>query len=319
MDKTVATQKKLPKLSNLFHRKPKVDQNGNPIYKKKKKLFKSRVNRSFGGDLAFILFLLIGGIFMGFPMIYAISNSFKPMNELWLYPPNLIVRNPTTANYRDLFNVMSNSLVPLSKYLFNTIFVTAVGTFFRVISASMCAYPISKRNFRGNKFIMEMIKAAMMFTTVAATLSNYIIMSALGFIDTFYALVIPALGSSMALYLVKNFMDQFPDSVLEAARIDGAGEFRTFWTIVMPNMKPAWMTLVVFAVQEYWNQGASVYIYREELKSLQYALSQVAADGIARAGVSAAIQIVMMIVPVATFLITQSNIIETMATSGMKD
>ena len=166
---------------------------------------------------------------------------------------------------------------------------------------------------------MEMIKAAMMFTTVAATLSNYIIMSALGFIDTFYALVIPALGSSMALYLVKNFMDQFPDSVLEAARIDGAGEFRTFWTIVMPNMKPAWMTLVVFAVQEYWNQGASVYIYREELKSLQYALSQVAADGIARAGVSAAIQIVMMIVPVATFLITQSNIIETMSTSGMKD
>jgi ABC-type glycerol-3-phosphate transport system permease component len=144
-------------------------------------------------------------------------------------------------------------------------------------------------------------------------------MANLGWIDTYYAILIPALGSSFSLYLIKQYMDQFPDTVLEAARIDGAGEFRIFFNILMPSIKPGWLTLIVFAVQNFWNQGSSIYIYREELKTLSYALGQISGAGIARTGVSMAIQIVMMSVPVIVFVITQSNIVETMATSGMKD
>ena len=132
---------KLPKNKQetvgIFRKRPKYDEEGNRIYYKKKKLIKSRVNRSVGGDIAMVLFLLIAGVFMAFPMIYAISNSFKPLHELWLFPPNLIVKNPTGANYRDMFTILSNSTVPFTRYLFNTLFITVGATFLRVISASM--------------------------------------------------------------------------------------------------------------------------------------------------------------------------------------
>ena len=312
IDDEVQVVYKNPKpLFGIIKRRPKYDENGRLIYYKKKKLFKyNRVNRSFSGDLMMFAFLLIAGAFMAFPLVYAVSQSLKPLHELWLFPPNLIVKNPTFKNYIDLFNIMSNSLVPMSKYLFNTIFITLIGTIFRVISASMCAYPVSKRQFKGKNF---------MFAAPAATIANYIIMANLGWIDTYYSILIPALGNSTAMYLVKQFIDQFPDSVLEAARIDGAGEFRIFWQILMPSIKPGWITLIVFAVQDFWNMGSSIFIYREELKTLAYALSQIAAAGIARAGVATAVSIVMMLVPVITFVITQSNILETMSTSGMKD
>ncbi len=303
----------------IFKKRPKYDEEGNLIYYKKKKIIKSRVNRSAGGDIAMVLFLLIAGVFMAFPMIYAISNSFKPLHELWLFPPNLIVRNPTGSNYRDMFTILSNSTVPFSRYLFNTLFITIGATLLRVISASMAAYPLSKEKFRGRNAINKLITMTLMFAAPAAALANYLIMANLGWIDTWLCLLVPALGSSFSLYLIRGFVDQFPDSVLEAARIDGAGEFRIFWSILMPNMKPAWMTLIVFSVKDYWNQGATIYIYREELKTLNYAMGQIAAEGVARAGVSMAINVIMMIVPVLTFLVTQSNIIETMATSGMKD
>jgi len=319
-DEVVVTYKNPKPLFGIIKRRPKYDENGHLIYYKKKKLFRyNRVNRSFSGDLFLFIFLLVGGAFMAFPLVYAISQSLKPLHELFLFPPNLIVKNPTFNNYIDLFNIMSNSLVPMSKYIFNTAFLTVVGTIFRVISASMCAYPLSKRQFKGKDFIFSIVTIALMFAAPAAAIAQYMIMANLGWIDTYYAILIPALGNSMALYLVRQFIDQFPDTVLEAARIDGAGEFRIFWQILMPSIKPAWITLIIFAVQEFWNMGSSIFIYREELKTLAYALSQIAAAGIARAGVSTAISIVMMIVPVITFLITQSNILETMATSGMKD
>lgn len=307
-------------LGKIFGKKPpELDENGNPVYKKKKKLFKKRVNRSLGGDLALFLLLLIGGLFMGFPFVYALSNSLKPMNELFLFPPNLIVKNPTFKNYIDLVNIMSNSLVPFSKYLFNTLFITITGTFFNVIGPSLAAYPMSKRNFWGKEFWFKFSSIALMFTTTASTISNYIIMANLGWIDTYYSLLIPALGSSFSLYLIKQYMDGFPDVILESARMDGAGEFRIFFQILMPSIKPGWLTLIVFSVQNFWNTGSTIYIYREELKTLNYALGQIAAAGIARTGVSMAISIVMMLLPVFVFVISQSNIIETMATSGMKD
>lgn len=292
---------------------------GKPRRERHIRLVHKRVNRSLAGDLFLFFFLLLGGLFMGLPLVFAISNAFKPLDELWLFPPKFFVRHPTFKNFSDLLNIMSNSMVPFSKYLFNTVLITAVGTAGHVVFASMCAYPLAKRKFAGRNTIFSMIVLALMFNATVTAVPNYMIMSYIGWIDTYQSLIVPAFGMPLGLYLMKQFMEQISDSLLEAARIDGAKEWAVFWKIVMPHVKPAWLTLIVFSVQGLWNTGNSIYIYREELKPLGYALNQIAAAGISRAGVGAAVAVIMMIVPVTTFIITQSNIIETMTTSGIKE
>ena len=144
-------------------------------------------------------------------------------------------------------------------------------------------------------------------------------MSTLHMIDTYFALILPAIGSSLGLFLMKQFISVLPDSMIEAVKVDGAGTFRTYWSIVMPNVKPAWLTLAIFSFQGLWNSANTTYIYREDLKSLPYALNQVAAGGLIRAGAAAAISVIVLAVPLLLFICTQSRIIETMSTSGMKE
>ena len=278
-----------------------------------------KVNRSKGGNIALFVFIGVLGIFMSLPMVYAVGNAFKPLDELWLFPPPLFPKNPTLTNFSDLFRLLQNSWVPLSRYLFNTIFITVVGTTGSVIFASMCAFALAKIDFPGAGFIFKLIVTSLMFSTAVTSIPNYITMVRLNWIDTYKALIIPVMGSSLGLYLMKQFMSQIPDALIEASQIDGAGYIRIFWKIIMPNVKSAWLTLIVFSVQALWNMGASVYVYSEQLKTFPYAISQIISGGIARAGVGSAVTVIMMIVPIGTFLITQSNIIETMSTSGMKD
>ena len=119
---------------------------------------------------------------------------------------------------------------------------------------------------------------------------------------------------------MKQFMEaNIPDTLIEAAHIDGASENTVFFRIIMPLVKPAWLTMIVYSFQGLWNAGASIYIYSEELKTFNYAIGQILAGGIVRAGAGAASTVVMMLVPILVFVISQSNIIETMSSSGMKD
>lgn len=298
-----------------------MDATGTVKIKTKLRLWpKKRLNnRSRTVDAIIFLFLGAGAVFMALPLVFSISLSLKPLDELWVFPPTLFVRNPTTKNFSDLFTIMSNSLVPFSKYIFNTVAITLVGTMFHVIIASMCAYGLAKFKFRGKELLFQMIVLSLMFSGSVTGIPNFIILRYLGFIDTHLAIIIPAIGSSLGLYLMKQFMEQLPDAILEAARVEGATEVRVFTKIVMPMVKPAWLTLIVFSVQALWNNNGSIFIYREELKPLSYALSQIASAGIARAGVGAAVIVVMMSVPIITFLITQSGIIETMSSSGLKE
>ena len=285
------------------------------------KLMKKRaMNRSFGGDAAIGLFLLILGAFMALPMVYAISSSLKPLNELWIFPPRFFVQNPTLKNFTDLFTLMSDSWVPFSRYIFNTLFISVTGTFGHVIISSMCAYALSKHDFYGRKIIFSVIVLSLMFSGAVTSIPNYLIISKLGWMNTYFAIIVPAFSGSLGLYLMKQFMDtMIPASILESARLDGAGEFKIFWKIVMPIVKPAWLTLIVFSFQGLWNMGESLYIQDEKLKTINYAISQILAGGIARAGAGAAAAVVMMIMPVTVFVITQSNIVETMASSGIKE
>lgn len=283
-------------------------------------LIKKRVSRSRVVDLALFMFLLLGALFMLLPMVYAISSSLKPSNELWIFPPRFFVQNPTFKNFTDLFVLMSDSWVPFSRYILNTLFITSVGTFGHIILASLCAYPLAKYSFPGTKIFFRIVVLSLMFTGTVTAIPNFIIMSRLGWVDTYAAIIVPAFGMSLGLFLMKQFMEtSIPDSLLEAAKIDGASEIHIFWSIVMPLVKHAWLTLAIFSIQSLWGIGSSVFIYKEQLKTLVYAFSQIQAAGIARAGVGAAIGVIMMIVPVTVFIITQANIIETMTSSGMKE
>ena len=280
---------------------------------------RKRLNRSTGGTLAIFIVLGFFGLFSAMPLYLTIINAFKPLNELWVYPPKFYIINPTLENFSQLMTTLGNSSVVFGRYVFNTVLITVVGTIGQIVFGSMGAYAISKVRFPGHKIYFQIIVKSLMFTTAVTSIPSYLIMSKLGFIDTYWAVLLPACGGTLGLFLMKQFMDQISDTLMEAARIDGAGEFGIYWRIVMPNAKHAWLTVIVFSVQGLWNAGASPYIYTEEFKSLNYALGQITAAGIARAGVAAAISVLIMAVPITIFLITQSNIIETMSTSGMKD
>ncbi len=278
------------------------------------------LNRSVGGDAGIFTFLIIMGAFMFLPMVYVVMQSLKPLDELWMFPPKFYVVHPTLKNFSDLFTLLSDSWVPFSRYIFNTVFITFMGTFGNLLFSSLAAYAISKIPFPGRKGVFWLIQRSLMFTSTVTAIANFLTLSTLHLMDNPFALIIPAWGSSMGLYLMKQFMDSsISDSVLESARLDGCSEFRTFWVIAMPMVKPAWLTLIIYSFQGLWNTGASAYIYSEELKTLNYAIGQITAGGIARAGASAAGSVIMMIVPILVFVISQSNIIETMATSAMKD
>lgn len=257
---------------------------------------------------------------MMLPLVFAVSMSLKPVNELWVFPPTFLPRSPTLKNYRDLLSLMTDTWVPMSRYIFNTLFITIVGTIGHIIIASMAAYSLSKYKFPGSKAFFVMIRTSLMFSSAVLAIPNYLIMNSIGLIDSHRALILPAFSSTLGLFLMKQFMDQMiPISILESADIDGANEWIKFSKIVMPMVKPAWLTLMIFSVQSLWSTGASPFIYNEQLKTLPYALSQIASGGLARAGVGAAISILLLIGPLAVFIVSQSNIIETMATSGMKD
>jgi ABC-type glycerol-3-phosphate transport system permease component len=278
------------------------------------------LNRSRGGDTGIGIMLFILGAFMFLPMVYAISQSLKPLDELWKFPPNFIVRHPTVKNYTDLFRLMNTSWVPFSRYLFNTILISVAGTFGNLILSSMAAYAISKIKFPGRGWMFQMVVLSLMFSATAASIANFITMSILHWVDTYWSIIVPAWGSTLGLYLMKQFMESsVSDAVLESARLDGSSEFNTFIKIAMPMVKPAWLTLIVYSFQGLWNTGSSIYIYSEELKTFNYAISQILSGGVVRAGAGAASTVVMMLVPVTVFVITQSNIIETMSASGMKD
>jgi len=278
-----------------------------------------RISRSVGGDVFIFCFLCFVAIVLVIPLVYIVSNSLKPYNELFLFPPKLFVKNPTIDNYADLFSLISNSWVPFSRYLANTVFITAVGTLGNVLLGSMAAYAISKIRFPGANVLFKIIVLSLMFSSVVTQIPTYLIIAKIGWIDTYYALIVPALQSSLGIYLMKQFVDQVPDTLLEAAKIDGANDGRIYFSIIMPSVKPAWLTVIILSIQSLWNITGSNYIFSEQFKTLPVAMSQIVAGGIARAGASAAVSVVMLSVPVLSFIIAQSNVVETMATSGMKE
>lgn len=277
-----------------------------------------RHNRSIAGDVLLTLFLMLFGLFSLFPIVYIVVNAFKPLSEVFLFPPTLYVQNPTFNNFLDLKTIFEGFDIPLSRYIFNTLVIILLGTVGTVIFGSMAAFPLAKYKFPGSGIISNLIVYSLMFSASVVAIPNYLIMSKLHLVNTLWAVILPTIGSTLGLYLMKNFMVQIPDDIIEAAKIDGAKEITVFWRIVMPLCRPAWITLIILSFQALWGTTGGVFLYSENIKPLSYVLSQVVSSGISRTGVSSAIALILLIVPSIVFAISQSNVIETMATSGLK-
>ena len=274
---------------------------------------------ALAGDITTYIMLLLYGAFMALPLIYSVIQAFKPYNELFIFPPRFFARQPTSANFTQLFDLTSSTWVPFSRYVFNTILNTVVGTVLHILAAAMCAYPLAKNKFPGKKLIFNIVVWSLLFSGGVIEIPVYLVMSTLGIIDTYFAFWLPEIAVAMGTFLLKQNMAEIPNAMIEAARIDGASEWKILWRIAMPAVKPAWLTLAIFAFQRNWNATSSSYIYTETIKTLPAALSQITAAGsVARAGEAYAASVLMLIPPIIFFIIAQSSTVKTMAHAGIK-
>lgn len=282
------------------------------------KIKSNNINRGTSGNIVTLVTILILGIFMLMPLAYVINNAFKPIDELYKFPPTIFVQNPTTKNFIDMFNLIGETNMSFLRYVFNTVFLTTCAAVGQIIMASLCAYSISKIPFPGAKTVFRIIIFSLMFSDSVTAVPKFILFSKLGLVDTYWGMLIPSLVSTMGLFLMKQFMDNtVPNELLEAARIDGAGEIRIFSQIVMPLLKPAWFTLVILAIKTSWG-APSTNTYREVFKTLPQALEQISSGGISRTGVSSAAALIMLIIPIVAFIVTQSKMVDTMGSAGLK-
>lgn len=278
-----------------------------------------RVGNQLFGTICIFVFLLLLGLFMAMPIYLAVIMSFKPVHELFIFPPKLYVVDPTLDNYRDMFATLSDMWVPFSRYVFNSAFVTVCVTVAQCVFASMAAFVLAKCRIPGSNVLNKLIVTSLLYQSNVIYIMQYIIMAKLQMINTYSALILPAIASPMCLFLMRQSMSTVPDAMIEAAKVDGASMFTICWKIVMPNQKPALMTMIIFAFQAAWNIQGGTLVYKESLKTLPTVVQQAAASGLARAGVAMAAAVFMLVPPIVIFMIAQKNVIETMAHSGIKD
>ena len=277
-----------------------------------------RVSRSAAGNATVIIFLLIFGMFMILPLYYMVVSALKPTSELLYFPPKFYVIKPTLRNFLSLIKLQAQSDVPFERYLFNSVFVTVISTVGYVLLASMAAYALSKHKFPLKNTITKSVVFAILFRPEVTSVPLYILMVKAHIIDNYWALILPAMSGSFGVFLLQQFLDNVPNEMIEAARIDGASEFVIYRKLIMPMLKPAWMTVVIFTFISIWNTTAAQFIYSEDMKMLPAMLSSLSTAGVTRTGVAAAVGVLMMFPSVVIFLLSQNSIVETMAHSGLK-
>lgn len=285
-----------------------------------KKQFSKRFTRSKAGNVFYFLFLALAGLFSALPLIYSVVTSLKPLDEIMIFPPRFFVRRPTIANYSALSDILSGLEVPIDRYIFNSIFIALITTFFYIFVSSWAAFSMSKGKYSGRKVMFAIIQFALLFNGYTLALPQFFIMSKLHIVDTYWAYILPHMASTLGLFLMKQYMDGYvSDTFIEAGKIDGASYFRIFWQIVLPIIRPAMMTLTLFAFRDVWAFIPASTIYSEQIKTLPMIVTQVTSAGVARTGSAMALTVIMMIPPILVYLICQSRVVETMSSAGIKE
>jgi len=285
-----------------------------------KKPTANKFTRSKFGNFLCMLLIVGAGLFTMLPLIYAVVTSFKPIDELLIFPPTFFVRRPTTVNYVALPTLLSSLSVPLSRYIFNSLFITIVTSVLNIIFSAMAAFSLSKGTYKGRGIFFLIVQFALMFNAYTLSVPQYLIFSKLKIVDTYWVYILPQLAGTLGVFLIKQYIEGYvPDALMEAAKIDGAGYLRIFWRIIMPIIKPAWLTVTLFAFRDIWAAIPNGTIFNEELKTLPQIVTQITAGGTARAGSAMAITTIMMIPPIIVYLISQSNVVEAMSSAGIKE
>lgn len=273
-------------------------------------------------QIKIILAVLPLVIFMGLPLVFIFNHAFKPMEELFAFPPNIFVRNPTMDNFTYLMKFARTASIPMSRYGFNSILVTAVTIILSLLFTTCAAFALSKIRFKGKKTLMSINQAAIMFVATAVLIPRYLVISLGGMIDTYAAHILPLVALPVALFLVKQFTDQVPDSLMEAAYIDGATDLQVYRKIVIPMIKPAIATASILVFQSVWNnlETSNYFMNDDSMKTLTFYMNTFITENesVAGQGVAAAASLIMFVPNLVLFIILQRNVMNTMAHSGIK-
>jgi ABC-type glycerol-3-phosphate transport system permease component len=273
-------------------------------------------------QIKFLVVILPVAFFMILPIIYIFNHAFKPLDELFLFPPRFLVSRPTLDNFSDLFQVASQTGIPLSRYLFNSLVITALVVVLSIFVSSLSGYALSKLKFKLKKPLLAINNIALMFVGVSVMIPRYLIIESLGLIDSFWVHILPGLAVPVGLFLIKQFIDQIPDELIEAAKIDGANHFQIYLKIIMPLIKPAIATIAIISFQSVWNNAESsvIYINRETLKTFAFYMSTLTSstNAIAGQGMAAAAALIMFLPNLVIFIFLQNQVMNTMAHSGIK-
>ena len=274
------------------------------------------------GQIKILLILLPLALFIALPIVFIVNHAFKPMEELFAFPPTFFVRNPTLDNFTKLIKFSRSAGIPLTRYLFNSLIVTVLTVGLSLLLTTGAAFAFSKIRFRGRNLMLQINQIAIMFVATAVLIPRYMVISRLGMIDTVLAHVLPLVAMPVALFLVNQFVDQVPDSLIEAAHLDGATDIQVYWHISLPVIKPAVATAMVLVFQQVWtNLETSNYFTNDEsMKTLTFYMNTLvnASNGVAGQGVAAAASLIMFIPNLILFIICQNAVMNTMATSGIK-
>ena len=274
-------------------------------------------------QLKFYIVLLPLAVFMLLPMVFIFSNAFKPADELFAYPPRFFVINPTVNNFTELFSKMSNSGIPVSRYLFNSVIITLVTIGASIIVSSTAAFALSKKRFKLKNALFAINTVALMFVPIAVTIPRFLIIDKLGLMNTFWVHILPGLAMPVGLFLIKQFIDGIPDEVIEAAQVDGATDLRIYWKIVLPMIVPAIATIGILTFQATWNNAdiSALYINSESLKTFAFylgTLTSATTSTVAGQGMAAAASLIMFLPNLIIFMFLQSQVMSTMSHSGIK-
>lgn len=294
----------------------------------KKRRFKRRLQGTqidpkhfSSGQLKFYVILVPLSLFMILPVVMIINRAFMPLGELFAFPPHIIARNPTLNNFKSLFALSSTTGVPLSRYLLNSCIVTVLTVALNLIITILGAYTFAKRNFKGKAALFEINQVALMFVPTAVAISRYLIIVKLHLTDTWLVHVLPLAAMPVGLFLVKQFTDQIPDALIEAAVVDGAKELTIIRKIIVPLIRPALATSVVLTFQQVWMavEASNNYVTNDTMRTLAYYLNSLSTNNtVAAAGMTAAASVILFLPNLVIFVCMQSQVMNTMSHSGIK-
>lgn len=285
---------------------------------------RNRLKKVTLGRVAMYGLMIMLVAFMALPLIYIINSAFKPMDELFIFPPKFLVENPTLQNFTDLFSTLGGTTVPFIRNVVNSLIQTCGIVFLTCVVCAVGAYGMVVYRPPGTKFLFELVISALMFSPHVTQISRYLVVNELNLVNTFWALILPGVASAYNFFLMRQFLVSYPRELIEAGRVAGASELQIFFKLVLPAMKPVLATLIVLSFVSSWNDFFTPLIYTtdEAMRTLPLALQTIAGGAgsaaIGNAGATAAATMLMTIPTVVLFAIAQKNVMETMTYSGIK-